>query len=200
MATEADRDEMRDWWLATIGDLMDRGWTPVSMAWDNLHGSRYRIFPELDLEDDEPIGRGPRAVEQAQALIGRRIRGGDHKGVIVDVVQTRNGYVRWLVEWEAGTPTWWSREVAPTADGVELLPDPPIARSGWVCEECGREWTDGMQCRRCGNRTRIWRDYAPIGRHCSDPTCPGCPAEMPIAELPGEPDRSRMPSGNPDCP
>ena len=65
-------------------------------------------------------GRTPRAHSEARQYIGCRVnwRGDEHGGTIVGTTRTRNGYTRWVVEWDVGSPDWWSTELAPSAGGL----------------------------------------------------------------------------------
>lgn len=67
-------------------------------------------------------GRGPDAVNEARALIGRRVRFAGHDGTIVDITASQNGYVRYVVQWDPGTPASWGTVVAP--GGLAWLEDP----------------------------------------------------------------------------
>ena len=70
------------------------------------------------------IGRGGPALVAARAMIGRRVRwtplhgeeGGS--GTISGLSTTSNGWVRWVVDWDDGTPEWWSSLVSPGANGL----------------------------------------------------------------------------------
>jgi hypothetical protein len=59
--------------------------------------------------------RGASQVAEARSLIGRRVRFGDESehGTIVNITMSRNGYLRYVVQWDAGAPDWWGTEVAP---------------------------------------------------------------------------------------
>lgn len=71
-------------------------------------------------------GRTPAAHQAARRYIGYRVgwRGDDHGGTITGTTKTRNGYARWVIEWDAGTPDWWSTVIAPSAGGLIIVPTP----------------------------------------------------------------------------
>jgi hypothetical protein len=69
-------------------------------------------------------GRGDAAVAAAQQLVGRRVRLQLHGGEIVGIGRSSNGFVRYVVRWDAGTPSSWATVVAPGASGLVVEPEP----------------------------------------------------------------------------
>jgi hypothetical protein len=66
-------------------------------------------------------GRGPDALDAARALIGRRVHwnnGPQHRGTITDIANA-NGWVRYVIRWDAGTPAGWGTVLSPTVVVVE---------------------------------------------------------------------------------
>lgn len=75
-----------------------------------------------------PAPRGASGAVAERRMIGRRVRiqrgplvDDECRGTIRDISLTSNGYVRWVVRWDEGTPEWIGREVSPTSTVVEVV-------------------------------------------------------------------------------